>query len=121
MDLEVDHRWRDAREKITDSQTSEKIPGSGWRRWEPHASDEMAMKSASVPRAKQKLSSAFWLLIALTAAIALAAIAAGVAGSIAVQRQSRLKSYELQEPICLCLNPANDTSCYLDAFRLKTF
>ena len=84
MDLEVDHRWRDAQEKITDSQQSEP---------RPLASDEVAWKPpASISPAKKRWSSAFWFPIALAVGIALAVIAAGVAGSIAKHRQSRLIS-----------------------------
>ena len=84
MDLEVDHRWRDAQEKITDSPQSES---------RPLAPDEVAWKpTASISPAKKRWSSAFWFAIALAVGIALAAITAGVAGSIAIHRQRRLIS-----------------------------
>ena len=84
MDLEVDHRWRDAQEKITDPRQSDS---------RPPAPDEGAWKeTASISPAKKKRSSAFWFSTALAVGIALAVIAAGVAGSIAKHRQSRLIS-----------------------------
>ena len=84
MDIEVDPRWRDAQEKITDSPQS---------RARPLATDEVAWKpTASITPAKKRWSSAFWVSTALAVGIALAVIAAGVAGSIATHRQSRLKS-----------------------------
>ena len=101
MDLEVDHRWRDTHGKIADSFQNEKILASGL-----DASDEVALKpTASISQAKPRRFSAFCVFIALAVGIALAAIAAGVAGSIAVQRQSRLKSYEFREPKHASLNP----------------
>ena len=82
MDLEVDHRWRDAQEKITDS------PQSDWR---PPVPDEIAWSAAGpMSPVKKKRSSAYRSSIALAVGIALAVIAAGVAGSIARHRQSRL-------------------------------
>ena len=101
MDLEVDHRWHDASEKIVYSHESEKIPGSEPG---PHASNEVALKpTASISHAKQRRSPAVYLAIGLTGVVALAAIAAGVAGSMAMQRQSRLQAYDLQEPKCASL------------------
>lgn len=83
MDIEVDHRWRDAREKIIDSPRSEA---------RPLATDEVAWKpTASITPAKKRWSSAFWFSTALAVGIALAVIAAGLAGSIATHRQSELK------------------------------
>ena len=84
MDIEVDHRWRDAQEKITDFPQSE----AG-----PLATDKVVCEpTASITPAKNRWPSAFWCSIALAVGIALAVIAAGVAGSIATHRQSRLKS-----------------------------
>ena len=84
MDIEVDHRWRDAQEKITDSPQSEARPlATDETSWEP---------TASVSPAKKRWSSVFWLSTALAVGIALAVIAAGVAGSIATHWQSRLIS-----------------------------
>ena len=84
MDIEVDHRWRDAQEKITDSPQSEA---------RPLATDQIVFQATtSVSPAKKRWSSAFWLSVALAVAIALTVIAAGVAGSIATYRQSRLRS-----------------------------
>lgn len=103
MDLEVDHRWHDDSGKIVDSHESEKIPGSGP---EPHALDEVALKpTASISHAKQRRSPAFYLSVGLAGGVALTAIAAGVAGSMAMQRQSRLKAYDLKEPKCASLIP----------------
>ena len=83
MDIEVDPRWRDAQEKITDSPQS---------RARPLATDEVPWKpTASITPAKKRWSSAFWTSTALAVGIALAVIAAGVAGSIATHRQNRLK------------------------------
>ena len=84
MDIEVDHRWRDAQEKITDSPQSEA---------RPLATDETAWTpTASVSPAKKRWSSVFWLSIALAVGIALAVITAGVAGSIATHWHTRLIS-----------------------------
>ena len=84
MDIEVDQRWRDAQEKITDFPQSEA---------RPLATDEVAWKpTTSITPAKKRWSSVFWFSTALAVGIALAVIAAGVAGSIAIHRQSRLKS-----------------------------
>ena len=84
MDIEVDHRWRDAQEKITDSPQSEA---------RPLATYEVAFQAnPSVSPARKRWSSAFWLSTALAVAITLAVIAAGVAGSIATHRQRRLTS-----------------------------
>ena len=84
MDLEVDHRWRDAQEKITDPQQSES---------RPPAPDEVAWKeTAPISPAKKRWSLAFLFSAALAVGVALAVIAASVAGSIATHRQSRLIS-----------------------------
>ena len=84
MDIEVDHRWRDAQEKITDTpQREARLLTTNEVAWKP---------TASITPAKKRWSSAFWSSTALALGIALAVIAAGVAGSIATHRQSRLKS-----------------------------
>ena len=84
MDIEVDQRWHDAQEKIIDFPQNEA---------RPLATEKVVWKpTASITPAKTRWSSAFWFSIALTVGIALAVIAAGVAGSIAMHRQSRLKS-----------------------------
>ena len=86
--IEVDHSWRDAREKIIDSHPSERTP----------APVEVTLKPGpSISQAKQRWSSGVCLSTGLAMGIALAAIAASVAGFIAVQRQSRLNSYEPQD------------------------
>ena len=85
MDLEVDQRWRDGREKIIDPPSSEKILAPDEMPWTP---------SLSISQTKQTWSSRYSLFIGLAMGIALVAIVAGVAGSIAMQRQSRLNSYD---------------------------
>ena len=88
MDLEVDQRWRDAREKITDSHPSDRIL----------VPEEATLKpSLAESHARQTRSSRFFIsfFIGLAVGIALVAIVAGVAGSIAMQRQRKLNSYEL--------------------------
>ena len=82
MDMEVDQRWRDAQEKITDSPQIEAgpLPEVVWK------------PTASIFPAKKRWPSAFWFSAALAIGITLAVIAAGVAGSIATHRQSRLNS-----------------------------
>ena len=81
MDIEVDHRWRDAQEKIIDTPQNEA---------RPLAIEKEARKpTALITPAKKR-----WLpgvSTALAVGIALAVIAVGVTGSIASHRQSRLK------------------------------
>ena len=84
MDIEVDQRWRDAQEKISDSPQSEA---------RPLATDEVAWTpTVSMSPARRRWPSEFWFSTALAVGIALAVIALGVAGSIATHRQSRLES-----------------------------
>lgn len=84
MDLEVDHRWRDAQEKITDSPQGDLRPPAPYEvTWKP---------TASISPAEKKRSSAFWFSIALAVGIILAVSAAGIAGSIAQHRQGKLIS-----------------------------
>ena len=87
MDLEIDQRWRDAQEKITDSRPSEKIL----------VPDGLTSKHslAKSPSKQTRSSRFFFFFIGLAVGIVLVAIVAGVAGSIAVQRQSKLDSYEI--------------------------
>lgn len=70
MDLEVDQRWRDAREKITDSHPNERILP---------IPDEVTLRSSlTTSHAKKTQSSRFCFLIGLAVGIALVAIVAGV-------------------------------------------
>lgn len=112
MDLEVDQRWRDAQEKITDSHPSERIL----------VPDEVTLKpSLATSHAKQTRSSRFFFFfIGLAVGIALVAIVAGVAGSIAVQRQSKLNSYELSSERNMPVQAPSNTLCSPDVFRPKT-
>lgn len=71
MDIEVDHRWRDAQEKITDS------PQTTAARPLPTGDDVAWKPTASVSPAKKRWSSAFWVSTALAVGIALAVIALG--------------------------------------------
>ena len=107
MDPEVDHHGHHA-EKIFNSKHSDKI-----LRIDPFSSDKESGRpppstiqadtlSSDVEKRKPKASITraetwprkLYLLLGLAAGIALSAIAAGVAGSIAVQRQHELTSWE---------------------------
>lgn len=97
----MDTRRRDAEEKITNSSTSDSNEKIHDPRWQTGFAVEPANPVTQVGRDGASLRVVVLRFsIVLAAAIALATIAAGVAGSIAVRRQKQLNQYDSQLLFC---------------------